>query len=61
MSLFDALTRFWCGLEVPNSIYFHSPVEFIDRHSVDSQFNLRPEVKDVNVVPRLNLYIFYSH
>lgn len=33
----------------------------IDRHSVDATFNSRPEVKDVNVLPRINLYIFYSH
>ena len=33
----------------------------IDRHSVDAKFNSRPEVKDVNVLPRINLYIFYSH
>ena len=33
----------------------------IDRHSVDAKFNVRPEVKDVNVLPRLNLNIFYSH
>lgn len=30
----------------------------IDRHSVDAKFNSRPEVKDVNVLPRINLYIF---
>lgn len=30
----------------------------IDRHSVDAKFNWRPEVKDVNVLPRINLYIF---
>lgn len=33
----------------------------IDRHSVDAKFYLLPEVKNVNVLPRLNLYIFYSH
>lgn len=30
----------------------------IDRHSVDAKFNSRPEVKDVNVLRRINLYIF---
>lgn len=31
----------------------------IDRHSVDAKFNSRPEVKDVNGLPRINLYIFF--
>lgn len=30
----------------------------IDRHSVDAKFNSRPEVKDVNVLPKINLYSF---